>query len=645
MRLFLLLFFSLLLQAVHPVEGFAQNPKDFALANQLMQYGNYRDAADILRKLYQENPRNYPVFNRLVRCLTELKEYKEAIRITRAQLGGRMTDTPLAVSLGDLYYLMADTAQAMKTWKAALDANKASPQTWRDIAEAHANRKFYREAETVYLEARTVFKNPTLFMNELSNVYLVWGRYDRAAREWIQLVAQDPSKSAQLQRRMFRFEDDDYMDAFILELEEASKGYQTGSAQFYAFRDLLIWLYSEKKMFRKALAAARQLESVGSANGQSPVLSLGTRMAGTREYALAEEAFLFYETAGIPHLLKLSIEERARLYRSWGDEIRRKETGTLAEANDKYRKSLEMLERWKAAYGEHSLPPDLMLLHLQLKLEKFKDTAAVEADLEKVRKLPEMQTREGELYFLEGRVWQLKGDFMRARMAFNRSLKASPVSEPAERARYFLGLTDFYAHDFEFCLIQLRALERQSSSLFANDALKLRTWIQERNEADSTRNDLMLLAETLMKADRLDYAGASEKLLELMQQFPATPVAGYGLQAAADNLSALDIRQAHALLARNASWSASVPNAERLLWMRARFADLAAQQARKNGPVDLQATDALYFFGLTASAPEMSVPGRKEIMMMYEQVLSRFPAGFFAQQVRERLQELEQEAS
>ncbi len=62
MRLLFVISALLFLQVFAIREVSAQNPKDFALANQLMQYGNYRDAADILRRLYQENPRNYPVF-------------------------------------------------------------------------------------------------------------------------------------------------------------------------------------------------------------------------------------------------------------------------------------------------------------------------------------------------------------------------------------------------------------------------------------------------------------------------------------------------------------------------------------------------------------------------------------------------------
>lgn len=623
----------------------AQNPKDFTLANQLMQFGNYRDAADILRQLHRENPKSYPVFNRLVRCLTELKEYKEAIKLTKNQLQGRFGDVNMSVSLGDLYHLEGDSTAGLKQWSNTLTANRLNQQAWREVGDAMVRRRFYEQAEKVYVDARREFDAPSLFMNELSNLYMQWGKYDRAAREWIQLVEADPSRSSLLQRQVFRAEDDDLIDAFILELEEAGRLKQPGSKNYYTFRDLLIRMYTEKKMFKRALALARQLEETSVEAGATPVLALGARLAQVREFELSEEAFLYYEANQASHIYKLSLEERARLYKNWGDALLRSESGTMMEAQEKYKRSLSVLEKWKSKYGEGSLPVDLAILFIQLTIDHLKDPAMAAGLLENIRKAPSKAGKEGELLFLEGRIQLMNGDFSRARLFFNRALKTEPVSELAEKSRYYLGFTDFYAGEFEFSAIQLRALERQSVSLYANNAVKLRTWMQDGSGSDSLKPELKALASILFLIEKGEMVPALTGIAALLKNYPEHPVAVPALQSAAELLAQFDPRWSSALLLKQAEIFRGQPGAERLFWLTARFTELAEIRAK----LPETAVPASGTFKLLADSPFVqAIPvysnrSPRELVQLYENVLMNWPNGFFATQARERILQLEKE--
>src|SRR5690606_8697027 len=79
--------------------------------------------------------------------------------------------------------------------------------------------------------------------------------------------------------------------------------------------------------------------------------------------------------------------------------------------------------------------------------------------------------------YLEGRLALLDGDFGQARIAFTRVTRLQRTGDFIEQVRYFLGLTDFHAGDFEFATVQLRALERLTTGFHANDALRLRRWL------------------------------------------------------------------------------------------------------------------------------------------------------------------------
>jgi hypothetical protein len=92
------------------------------------------------------------------------------------------------------------------------------------------------------------------------------------------------------------------------------------------------------------------------------------------------------------------------------------------------------------------------------------------------------------------------------------------------------------------------------------------------------------------------------------------------------------------------------------MWMRARYNDLLFQQKKPELTSDSTITPVNKdVFGIPVSNPAqafsllklqpIAMPTKGEIVQQYELLLSRYPVGFFAQQVRERLQQLEKEAS
>src|SRR5690606_5847661 len=109
-------------------------------------------------------------------------------------------------------------------------------------------------------------------------------------------------------------------------------------------------------------------------------------------------------------------------------------------------------------------------------------------EIENMRDAPEAA-------YLQGRIHIAKQEFPLARVSLTKANKLANIGELAEKTRYFLALTDFYAGDYEFAEIQLKALGRQNTSFYANDALELRLWLQEGNIGDSTFAELHAFAD------------------------------------------------------------------------------------------------------------------------------------------------------
>src|SRR5690625_5974824 len=72
----------------------------------------------------------------------------------------------------------------------------------------------------------------------------------------------------------------------------------------------------------------------------------------------------------------------------------------------------------------------------------------------------------------EGRIALFSRQFPLARQLLTRADRSADDSNLSEKARYYLALSDLFAGDYEFAEIQLRSLEKRSTSYYANEAIK-----------------------------------------------------------------------------------------------------------------------------------------------------------------------------
>lgn len=236
--------------------------------------------------------------------------------------------------------------------------------------------------------------------------------------------------------------------------------------------------------------------------------------------------------------------------------------------------------------------------------------------------------------YLDGRIYLHDGAYTQARVSFTRANRKAGTGELAEKSRYFLALTDFYAGDFEFATIQLKTLGRKNTSYYANDALQLRLWLQEGSNIDSANVELRLFAAGIKELQSNPYEFNFQTMYDFLEQFPQTVFKDDILLAMAeftDGTNPEFIDHLNNFL----DSGEETPLREDLMWVRARKSESFGAYPVGTDSVDVITCSKL-FFSSSCTRPVPTISSTE----LYEQIILEYPDGFYAPYARQRLQSL-----
>lgn len=572
---------------------------EYTTAVRLMEARRFEDALPLLQRLHQQDPGNYPVFDRTVTCLVELKRYPEAVTLLERRLGRRYQDVVTAVKLGEVLHIAADTARARDVWQRTLQTHQGDLNAYRYLAETMSNRREHALALDVYRQARVRFNAPDLFVMEVANQHIASGDAAAGVSEFIRYAEANPQSANVVLRQILRFQDPDLNDLAIVELEERQ-------ARTRPHHELLIGLLMEQGYHRRALQAAREYERTAP-QGQYPLFNLAPRLRAQNQYDLAAVAWASYVEQTAHPLRPDALIESARTRLLQADHLRDRNLESEVRIRGLVTEADEALATFSADYRSHNRLVDAWLLHADLGFDHLA-TDARSADVRaRLERLPSNTDVLFARDYLTGREHLYHGRHAQARVAFTRANRLVQTGERAELTRYFLAYTDFIAGDVEFARLQMKALERISASVHANDAIRLRRWLAEGAEADTTGAILGRFAQALAHAARGDTLTAVEILTAGLDDPANTAMRGEWLLQAVDLLRPSSPDRALELIRAHGASVASDPRREQILWTRARILDRSdrAEEARN----------------------------------AYLECLEAFPAGFYADAIRARLLE------
>lgn len=697
-----LLFFVMLLFTAPIAE--AQDRQELRRANVLERQGEYEQAAEIYRQLYQQNPGSVTVVDRMSSTLIQLKEYDEAIEVLKT-FSERNSGYPnVTVRVGNIYHMAGETDQALQWWEEMIDEYEQNIQVYRLVAEAMVERREHEAAARTYQQAREAIGNEQMFGFDIAQNFTAAGMYEESMREYSHMLSLNAGFINAVQRQIARYDDEFFKDIAIMEFEEASDDYRPDSDAWKAHRQMLIWLYTEQELYRRAFVTAERLEDqlLEQSLQEYPVLELGQQLGNLRQFELAEQAYGRYTGEPEHPLFADSRRELADLSIRQARYLLDKNLDFGQRADSLYEQAYSLLE------GLHEMKPDyrrmdeVITVLVEISLDYLKNqqqarewftmiqpdssaedsSGSLQPELEQQEQRPDPNQRQAQrivrrphtsiLEYLSGRIYMAEEEFSRARIALSRANREASESSMRERTRYFLSLNDLYAGDFEYSKLQVKALQRQSSSYYANDALRLRGILQEGMMKDSVTTELQqfasaryafdagrardalqqlaYFAEADVEAEETDLSAPlkPEALLLINRLLrPRAPLAGYLMMSAYLD----DNAQSHYL--------------ERLHWERARLADALVHAERSEGPdsprlslgpelrdegvpaafIRLAEMAATRMAGDISAETEASaaveLPDVQQLVAHYEDLIIRFPNGFYASAARNRIRELE----
>ena len=587
----------------------AQNSSDYQLAVRLIQQQEYSEALPILEKLHQKDPDMYVYADRLIDCLIQIKDYDRGLEIAGKFEGKPNFDAQIKIRIGELNHYLGNEEKALEIWKSNIRENPKQYQIYINTARKMVDRREYLEAVDIYKQARTDLQNKQLFFGDIANAYMQAGEYELAINEWLALLEESPNQITFIQRSLLRYNDPILYDITIVELNDRLSDISVTNPLYRTYYELQIWLLQENKLYRRALAAAKEYENRSNSYNYS-VFNLGRQLVENNEFELAINAFSFYTDNTFGELRWRSLEELSETYSRWAKYLDDFSLERQANTDSLYNLSMAMLDSIETETNSYSRMSHVFLKKAELSLDHIFDLETAERSLEKL-KSTSGTIEQPEIPYLEGRIHLSKKEFPQARIQLTRSNKMAEIGEIAEKTRYFLALSDFYAGDFEFATIQLKTLGRNNTSFYANDALALRLWLQDGLSIDSTGSNLKTFAEAVF----LDNNGKTKQGAEIFSDIITDPEY-YALK---DDAILFYVQSPHipdedkytALNDFLTAGSAS-PVKEKLLWEKALLSEKLADST------------------------QLSVQPAEDI---FEELILSYPTGFYAPYAREKLTE------
>lgn len=610
---------------------FAQDA-NFQVANRFLQQQKYEEAKSLFRQLHRENPGAFIFYDRYMETLINTKEFETAVQVSQNQIRDGHSPTQTKIRLGEIYHVMGDREQALDLWLGVVDENPNSIQTYYSIGSAMTGRNEYSAAVDLYRKARDLSGNQELFMNEIANSLMQAGQFSDAMKEYFKLITSSPDQMTYVQQRLLRMRDETIYSTAAIELEDYLLDLETDHRAYSQLHQLLVWMLLETKEYKRALVVSRQYETRSSGFNYS-LYSVASQLNSLREYELAAEGYQYYIENGTNSIRFRSKQQLADVYYDWADYTQDYSIETYQKRMDLYEKAYDLNAELISEAPRYDRLNDVLIKQIELSLDVFHDTEKAGNWIQQLERVNTSEEIAPELY-AKGKLALFRKDYTTARQLLTRANRSTEDSGLTEKIRYFLSESDFFSKDFDFAKIQLRSLERRETSYFANDALKLRIWIQEGLQADSTGALLQPFSDFIYDLRTGNYVSALETAKVILED-PDHPLRDHAIVEFTSRAPVLKLLTLYPILTNQVKSSYSSPLRERIMWERARIAkiifnsDLSDEQQAINSP-DIVTRDTNIDFNISES----------DLADFYEQLILEFPDGFYAPFARNELQNL-----
>jgi tetratricopeptide (TPR) repeat protein len=476
----------LVLLSVTVAPAFGQTPDaatKFRLAQGLENAGENEQALALYRELYVRDPANVVTFDALQRVLTRLKRYDELVGLIGERLASTPRDLGLWGQLGSAYYRGGQETLARAAWDSALAIDRRNPAVYRFVASVMIENRLLDRAAECYRRGRDACGDPSLFAFELSHLLAMSMDYRGATEELLRWLDKNPTQLPSVQARLAAFTGSPTGRAEAVDVVRRAVD-RAGDVRLY---ELLSWLYLEGREYRRALEVVRALELKTGAQGTA-LLSFAERASADRAYAVSAEAYDLALATGLPRG-KLPGARYGRAVASLGiaasvdtaaqplvlSPVTGPEQLSLYRSSAaEFRKVIEEFPRtaWSAR------------AHLQIGLIELRHLGDPDRALEHFRRAGEETSLtpafRSTLILRSAEASTMKADTGTAALRY-RAVAAAGDATPdqMDEATFRLAELDYFAGRAAEARVRLDSIALNPKADYANDALQLRSFLQE----------------------------------------------------------------------------------------------------------------------------------------------------------------------
>ncbi len=468
---------------------------DSKLAHQYYRNKEYNKAVVIFKSLYENSNSGRAYYSMYIRCLTELEEFDLAKKAIKKEIKQNPKELSNFVELGYIYEMQGEVKKANDKYKQAIKKLSANRNQIVRLSSSFRNKRKSNYAKQVLLKGRELLNNNTLFRNDLANVYLMEREYVAMIDEYLDWMHDNPSNMKHVKNRLqSAMYIDVNNDVYNMIKTGLISRIQTNPNETL-YNQLLIWLYIQKKEFKKAFYQAKALDKRKQEDG-ARLMQLGNLAKSNLKLEVAAEIYEYITTKGASSKYYLSAKI-ALVGISYQLLVLQNKTSPIEMTK------LELL--FIETINDFGTKPEtakmmLDLAHIQafyldktneakIGIEKIINLKGVKREL-----IQESKLELADILLFENDIWD-------AALLFGQVEKSNEENPIGHEAKFRKARLAYYAGNFLWAQAQLDVLKASTSKLIANDAFYLANLINENTALDTSETALMMFA----RADLLIY--------------------------------------------------------------------------------------------------------------------------------------------
>ncbi len=573
---------------------------DATLAQQFMSNGEYDKAADIYKKLYNENANSY--YKSYYNCLLVLNDFKEIEKIIGKQIKNNPENLTYYVDLGYAYEKNGNTKERDKQWELAIQKITDNKTQVNLLANAFVGLDQLYNAIKTYEKAQKIVSTYS-FNYELGGMYYRAGNLDLSMETYLDYYAEnDKSAMSKTTAALSRILDEE-KDHTLLQ-EKIFERIQKNQNEIL-FTELLIWDYIQLKDFDGAFIQAKALDKRNKENGERVFdLAETAKIEGAYDNAIEGYNYIIAKGKNFPYYFS----SKNGILNCRKDKIFKTNSYSEVDISELKSSYTDFLQEYlKNDFRAASVTADLA------KLEAFyiHDIDRAIEILEPVVEWPALNISDrskikldlGDFYLISGDVWE-------ATLLYSQVDKAMKDEPLGEEARLKNAKLAYYRGDFKYSQGMLDVLKAATSELVSNDAMKLSVFISENLALDTVSEPMELFA----KADLMVFQNKIKEAVIILDTLDAR----YPAHKLADDI--LFLKSTIALRQKDITKAVAY-----------------LETIRENYTYELLADDAIFKL---AEIYQYDFKDLEKAKLCYEQIILNFKDSLYANEARKRFRAL-----